>query len=175
MTKWEIQQNTRPRLVSQGFSQKFGEEYDEVFAPVASSVTLRTLLTVAGHKKMIVKHYDVESAYLNGDLSHEIYMKQPEGYHQGPVNLVCKLNKSLYGLKQGANQWNRKLHEILTKCDFKQSKNDLCLYVRKYRNQWMYLSIRVDDIIAAATSNEIIQTFEGSVKGHFKMKDLGSP
>jgi hypothetical protein len=69
----------KARLVAQGFSQKFGEQYDEVFAPVASPVTLRTLLTIAGHKKMIVKHYDIESAYLNGDLKHEVYMKQPEG------------------------------------------------------------------------------------------------
>src|SRR6218665_3620533 len=69
----------KARLVAQGYSQKYGEDYDEAFAPVAKPTTLRTILTIAELKGMIVKHYDVETAYLNGDLSHEVYMKQPEG------------------------------------------------------------------------------------------------
>ena len=105
----------KARLVAQGYSQKYGEDYDEVFAPVAKSTTLRALLTIAGREKMIVNHYDIQSAYLNADVSHEVYMKQPDGYVQGSNNLVCKLNKNLYGLKQGANEWNKKLHDILSK------------------------------------------------------------
>lgn len=164
----------KARLVAQGFSQKFGEQYDEVFAPVASPVTLRTLLTIAGHKKMIVKHYDIEAAYLNGDLSHEVYMKQPEGYNNGASNQVCKLNKSLYGLKQGANEWNKKLHKTLSSQSFEQSKNDPCLYIKRHKGQWMYLSIHVDDIITASSSSEMIKKFEDDMKKHFTMKDLGN-
>src|SRR6218665_859347 len=82
-------------LVAQGYSQKYGEDYDEVFAPVAKPATLRTILTIAGLKCMIVKHYDVETAYLNGDLSHEVYMKQPEGYQEGGHKIVCKLQKKI--------------------------------------------------------------------------------
>ena len=59
----------KARLVAQGYSQKYGEDYDEVFAPVAKSTTLRALLTIAGRKKMIVNHYDIQSAYLNADVA----------------------------------------------------------------------------------------------------------
>src|ERR1700733_16128352 len=65
----------KARLVAQGYSQRFGDDYDEVFAPVAKPQTLRTILTIAGLKEMMVKHYDIETAYLNRDLSHEVYMK----------------------------------------------------------------------------------------------------
>ena len=164
----------KARLVAQGFSQKYGEQYDEVFAPVARPVTFRTLLTIAGHKKMIVKHYDIEAAYLNGDLAHEVYMKQPEGYHQGAENLVCKLNKSLYGLKQGANEWNKRLHDTLSKNGFKQSNNDPCLYTKQHNGEWMYISIHVDDLIVACTDSAMIQKFETDMNREFVMKDVGN-
>jgi len=83
------------------YLQKYGVEYDEVFAPVANETTLRILLTVAGHHKMTVKHYDIRGAFLNGELSHEVY------FHEHGDDLVCKLNKSLCGLTQRANEWNK--------------------------------------------------------------------
>ena len=97
----------KARLVAQGFAQKFGSDYDEVFAPVVRPTTLRLLSTVAGHEKLIVKHYDIQSAYLNGELSQEIYMKQSKGYVTTNDQLVHKLNKNVYGLKQGASEWNK--------------------------------------------------------------------
>src|SRR6218665_1880565 len=86
----------KARLVAQGYSQKYGEDYDEVFAPVAKPTTLRTILTIAGLKGMIVKHYDVETAYLNADLSHKVYMKQPAGYPEGQHKIVCKTQKNVF-------------------------------------------------------------------------------
>ena len=61
---------------------------------------------------MIVKHYDIKTEYLNGNLSHEVYMKQPEEYQVNAEHLVCKLVKNLYGLKQGANEWYKKFNTI---------------------------------------------------------------
>lgn len=85
----------KARLVAQGFSQKYGIDYDEVFAPVVKQTTIRTLLAVAGKQQMSVRHYDVKTAFLNGDLKEDIFMKQPEGYEEpGQENLVCKLRKS---------------------------------------------------------------------------------
>jgi hypothetical protein len=163
----------KARLVAQGFSQKFGEQYDEVFAPVAKPETFRLLLTIAGQRRLCVKHYDIQSAYLNGDLSHEVYMKQPEGYHEGDENLVCKLNKSLYGLKQGAVEWNRKLHDILTRNNFTRSQNDACLYSKRVKNDWMYICIHVDDLIVASTTTTLYRTFEEQMNEILVMKDLG--
>lgn len=110
----------KARLVAQGFSQRYGIDYDEVFAPVVRHETLRILLAVAGERKLIVKHYDVKTAFLYGDLDETIYMKQPEGFENG--NYVCKLNKGLDGLKQSARNWKKNFVSpdrrwIQTKCD----------------------------------------------------------
>ncbi|KAK2574783.1 hypothetical protein KPH14_013025, partial [Odynerus spinipes] len=96
----------KARLVARGFSQKYGTDYDEVFAPVVRQTTFRTLLTIAGKESMIVKHYDAKTAFLNGQLKETIYMTQPEGYEiPGKENMVCRLKKSLYGLRQAAKVW----------------------------------------------------------------------
>jgi len=124
---------------------------------------------------MIIKHYDIEAAYLNGDLSHEVYMRQPEGYHQGASNLVCKLNKSSYGLNQGANEWNKKLNSIFTsELALKTSENDPCLYSKQQDGHWMYVSVHVDDLVVATTSESMIISFEGLMNEVLIMKDLGN-
>ena len=90
----------KARLVAQGFSPKYGEDYDEVFAPVTKQTTLRTLLAIASMKKMFLKHFDVKTAYLYGNLEEELYMKQPVGYEKkGAEKLVCRLRRSIYGMK----------------------------------------------------------------------------
>ena len=119
----------KARLVAKGYSQKFGEDYDATFAPVAKQSTFRTLMTVAAMRTMIVKHHDIKTAFLNGDIEEEIYMSQPEGYlKKGQEHLVCKLNKSLYGLKQSARAWNLKINQVLLNEGFTRSKADPCLY-----------------------------------------------
>lgn len=87
------------RLVAQGFSQKFGIDYNEVFAPVTKQATLRILLSIASKEKFFVKNLDVKTAFLNGEIQETIYMKQPQGSEQeGKEDHVCLLKKSLYGL-----------------------------------------------------------------------------
>ena len=88
------------RLVAQGYSQKYGIDYDETFSPVARFSSIRTLLAFAVEMGMQIHQMDVVTAFLNGNLKEEIYMQQPSGYMQPDKNeLVCKLKKSLYGLK----------------------------------------------------------------------------
>ena len=97
----------KARLVAQGYSQEEGMDYDDTFAPVARYSSIRSLLAIANQLNLEVHQMDVKTAYLNGDLEHEIYMEQPDGYvdkHQ--KDLVCRLRKSLYGLKQSARCWN---------------------------------------------------------------------
>uniref|UniRef100_A0A6V7JMB6 Reverse transcriptase Ty1/copia-type domain-containing protein n=1 Tax=Bracon brevicornis TaxID=1563983 RepID=A0A6V7JMB6_9HYME len=82
----------KARLVAQGFSQKFGTDYNEVFAPVVRHATFRMLLSIAVHRKFVVKHFDAKTAFLNGKLEEEIFMKQPPGFNQtGREEFVCKL------------------------------------------------------------------------------------
>ena len=91
----------KARLVAKGYTQKFGVDYDETFTPVVRFTSIRVLLALAVQKDMLVHQMDVVTAFLNSTLEEEIYMEQPSHYvEKGKEKLVCKLNKSLYGLKQ---------------------------------------------------------------------------
>lgn len=164
----------KARLVAQGFSQKFGTDYDQIFAPVARQTTFRTLLSIASKENLFVRHIDAKSAFLNGELKETIYMKQPPGYEsEENPNFVCHLKKSIYGLKQAANVWNNEIHTFLIKLNFEQSKNDSCLYSRRVMNDWCFLLIYVDDIILFSKSNEAIDNIIKLIASKFDIHDLG--
>lgn len=115
----------KARLVARGYSQQCGVDFDKMFAPVTNQTTLRALLAIASTEGIALKHLDVKTAYLNGNLEEEVFMKQPPGFTEpGRKHLVCRLKKSIYGLKQSARCWNRKLHEALSKMKFKQSESN---------------------------------------------------
>lgn len=161
----------KSRLVALGFTQKYGVDYDEVFAPVARSQTFRTLLAVASHGKMIIKQYDVESAFLNGDLDEEIYLKPPPGHDVG--SKVYKLHKSLYGLKQSARVWYKALDAKFAEIGFTQSKVDPCLHIYSKNGRKCYSIQHVDDILFAATDEAIIDDSVRKLSESFELKDLG--
>lgn len=164
----------KARLVAQGFSQQFGVDYDAVFAPVATQTTLRTLLAVAGKKKMKVRHLDVKSAYLHGQLKEELYMQQPKGFvRRGEEKLVCRLQRSLYGLKQGAKVWNDTIRAILEEIGFQQSRADPCLFNKSVSGRLVYLLIYVDDIIVASEVEEEIDQIECQLKKKVELSSLG--
>lgn len=143
----------KARLVAKGYTQKFGEDYDLVFAPVVKQTTFRILMSIASKYKLFVRHFDVKTAFLNGSLDEEIYMQQPPGYEEeGKVKMVCHLKRSIYGLKQAARSWNEAINEALIVFGFKRSKNDHCLYYLKMHDgNYCILLIYVDDIRSGAT------------------------
>ncbi|KAG5673869.1 hypothetical protein PVAND_003879 [Polypedilum vanderplanki] len=162
----------KARLVAQGYSQKYGEDYDEVFAPVTRSSTFRLLLAVSGRRKYYVKQFDIKTAFLNGELKEEIYLKQPPGYEIN--NQVLRLKKSLYGLKQAARVWNQTIHQVLIQDGFIQSQADMCFYIKNLDNKSCYLIIHVDDILIAGSDLEIISQTQATLSKHFQVKDLGT-
>ena len=96
----------KARLVVKGFQQKHGIDYTEVFTPVVKITTIRLVLSMVASEDLILQQLDVKTAFLHGDLDEELYMVQPEGYlSQGNEHLVCRLKKSLYGLKQATRKW----------------------------------------------------------------------
>jgi hypothetical protein len=103
----------KARFVARGFTQTFGVDYNETFAPVAKFVSICCILALAAIENMEIHQMDVKTAFLNGDLEEEIYMEQPKGFTQEGEHLVCKLHKSLYGLKQSPRAWNQKLDVFL--------------------------------------------------------------
>jgi len=162
----------KARLVAQGFSQKYGEDYDEVFAPVARTTTFRILMSIAGINSYHVKHFDIKTAFLYGEIEEEIYMKQPPEYTSN--NLVCKLNKSLYGLKQAARAWNKVFHEALSDFGFKQNDIDKCLYSCIANDRVCYLIIHVDDLLVVSNDLTLISKLQNHLTERFELKDLGN-
>lgn len=164
----------KARLVARGFSQRIGVDYDAVFAPVATLTTFRVLLAAAGHNNMVVRHIDVESAYLHGRLQEVIYMQQPKGFiEKGKEHLVCRLQRSLYGLKQAARVWNTTISGILTALGFKQSRSDPCLFSKKLPTGRMFLIIYVDDMLVASTSEKHITDLEKELSKKLSLTSLG--
>ncbi len=109
----------KARLVAQGFSQQPGVDYEETYAPVARFNTIRMMVALVASTGQLLHQVDVETAFLHGCLKEEVYMKQPPGYKSKSQPLaVCRLKKSLYGLKQSPRAWNTVLHEHLLKTGF---------------------------------------------------------
>jgi hypothetical protein len=162
----------KARLVAQGFKQKEGIDYDEVFAPVARTTSLRLLLSIAGIKKYIVTHIDVKSAFLNGKLDEVIYMKQPPGFENG--NFVLKLNKSLYGLKQAAHIWNNELNKVLTELGFVSCMDDPCLYKYEKNSNICYILVHVDDMMIVANDSKINKFVTNKIATKFEITKLGN-
>ncbi|XP_078241937.1 uncharacterized protein LOC144586859 [Pogona vitticeps] len=124
----------KARLVAQGFTQKKFIHYDEVFSPTVRSETLRTTLAFAVSKNYVIYHYDITTAYLNADLKEELYMAKAPGFEGTKPELVYRLNKAIYGLKQSAKNWNDCLHQVLMKLGYKNGLADPCLYTKKVGN-----------------------------------------
>lgn len=164
----------KARIVAQGFTQTHGVDYEEVFAPVTRHATLRALLTLAAKKNLVLKHLDVRTAYLYGDINEELYMKQPPGYvTQGEEEFVCRLRRSIYGLKQSARCWNEKLTEVLKKIGFEASAADPCLFVATVTQKKVFLIVYVDDLILGCESDEVITYVHEQLKKSFDIECLG--
>lgn len=167
-------QRYKARLVAQGFSQKFGTDYDEVFAPVAKQVTFKILLAVASAKRMKVKHLDVKTAFLYGTLEEPIYMKQPQGFvAEGQEEKVCLLRRSIYGLKQAGRIWNQLFNKVLIDAKYVQSTNDPCFFTLVIGENVCYVLVHVDDIIAASGDDDMLVNLEKILKSKFEVNNLG--
>ncbi|HBK83011.1 MAG TPA: hypothetical protein DDZ41_05345, partial [Flavobacterium sp.] len=178
-TKWvfKVKQNEKgeverykARLVAKGYGQRYGIEYTETYSPVVRYVSIRYLIALAVQKGYNIHQMDVTTAFLQGDIEEEIFMEQPEGYHDGS-NKVCRLNRSIYGLKQAGRQWNLKLDSRLKTYGLNKSKCDPCIY---YSNdQSIIIAIYVDDFLIFHNNQDKLSQLKKFLSENFQMKDLG--
>src|SRR5260221_4705057 len=144
----------------------------EQITPTFHPATLHIITALAAVEDLEFRSVDITSAFTNGDLEEEIYMKQPEGFHIGSSTKVCRLCKSLYGLKQSAHQWNKILHSVLTEMGFSRIESDCSVYV--YCNEVrIIVAIYIDDINLAFKSTSAIDKYVQLLYQHFKCRDLG--
>ena len=109
----------KARLMAKGFTQKEGIDYKDTFSPVSKKDSLRIIMALVAHFDLELHQMDVKTAFLNGNLDEDIYMEQPEGFtKKGNEHLVCKLKKSIYGLKQASRQWYIKFNNTITSFGF---------------------------------------------------------
>jgi Reverse transcriptase (RNA-dependent DNA polymerase) len=164
----------KARLVAKGYTQTHGIDYQETFAPVAKMNTVRILFSIAVNQNWTLYQLDVKNVFLQGNLDEEVYMALPPGHNkEGDATTVCKLNKSIYGLKQSPRTWYGKLSSYLISCDFKVSSADHSLFSKRDENYVIIILVYVDDIIITGNSLEEIKRVKIQLKKNFDIKDLG--
>ncbi len=159
----------RARLVVRGFTQQFGTDYDETFSPVVKLPSVRMVLAIAVAEHMKMEQFDVKTAFLHGELKEEIFMRQPKGFEDG-TGRVCKLKKSLYGLKQASRCWNQKFSKFLEKFDFRTSTADNCVFISGPDKRKIILAIWVDDGLVVAHKIEDINRLINFMQKKFEIK-----
>ncbi|KAJ9685151.1 hypothetical protein PVL29_017257 [Vitis rotundifolia] len=162
------------RLVAKGFTQKEGIDYTETFSPVSKKDSLRIILALVAHFDLELQQMDVKTAFLNGELEEEVYMKQPEGFPSSDgEQLVCKLKKSIYGLKQASRQWYLKFHNIISSFGFVENVMDQCIYLKVSGSKVCFLVLYVDDILLATNDKGLLHEVKQFLSKNFDMKDMG--
>ena len=164
----------KTRLVARGFEQKDDVDFFDIFAPVVRWETIRILIALATHLNWPIHQLDVLTAFLNGILAEEVYMHQPLGFiRRGAEHLVCKLHKSLYGLRQSPRAWYPRLHTTLLAWQLTQSHSDPNLYFAHISNNTIVLLVYVDDILIIGSNFRLITQLKEHLQCTFQTNDLG--
>lgn len=164
----------KARLVAQGFCQKEGIDFEETFAPISRLEAIRILLAYAASKGFKLYQMDVKSAFLNGYIEEEVYVRQPPDFENPKhPDHVYKLHKALYGLKQAPRAWYARLKSFLPGKGFTMGSVDKTLFLLKQGKDTLIVQIYVDDIIFGGSSHALVAKFSDLMSREFEMSMMG--
>ncbi|GJR74742.1 putative ribonuclease H-like domain-containing protein [Tanacetum coccineum] len=164
----------KARLVTQGYTQEEGIDYDKVFAPIARIEAIRLFLAYASFKDFMVYQMDVKSSFLYGKIEEEVYVCQPLEFEDPDFpDRVYKVEKALYGLHQAHKAWYETLSTYLLDNEFQRGKIDKNLFIKRYKGNILLVQVYVDDIIFGSTKKELCNAFEKLMHEKFQMSSMG--
>ena len=164
----------KAKLVAKGFNQREGIDYTETFSPVSKKDSLWIIMALVAYFDFDLHPMDVKTTFLNGNLEGEVYMKQSAGFSSSEgEHLVCKLKKSIYGLKQASRQWYLKFHEVIASFGFEENIMDQCIYQKVSGSKICFLVLYVDDILLATNDKSLLYEVKQFLSKSFDMKDMG--
>jgi transposase InsO family protein len=165
----------KARLVAKGYSQQYGVDYAEMFAPVARLDTIRMVLSFAAQQSWLIYQLDVKSAFLHGELNEEVFVDQPPGYEQkGEETKVYRLKKALYGLKQAPRAWYSRIESYFSKEGFTKCPYEHTLFIKTtVGGKILIICLYVDDLIFTGNDEVMFDQFKKSMMAEFDMTDLG--
>ena len=149
----------KSRLIAKCFKQTHGIDYDETFSPVVMLKSIRILLSIIAYYDYEIWKMDAKTAFINGNLLEDVYMTQPEGFVDPKYpNRVCKLHRSIYGLKQASRSCNLCFDEAVKEFGFMKNEDEPCLYKKVSRSAIVFLVLYVDDILLIGNDIPTLQS-----------------
>jgi hypothetical protein len=163
----------KARFVARGFSQKEGIDYEETFGPVARYTSIITIIALATKMKWKLHQMDVKTTFLHGVIEEEVYIEQPQRFEVEDIKThVCKLKKSLYGLKKAPRAWYGRIDIFPTSFGFTKSKDDSNLYLKVMNDESIIWLLYVDDLFLTG-EEKIITYCKKNIVAEFEMRYLG--
>jgi hypothetical protein len=164
----------KSRLVAQGYSQVEGLDFGETFSPIAYLEAIRILLAFAASKGFKLYQMDMKSAFLNGVIQEEVYVKHPLGFESLKYpDRVYKLSKALYRLKQVPRAWYARIKMFLLEHGYVMGSVDKTLFTLNYGTGFLLVQIYVDDIIFGVSSHTLMSRFQEMMESEFQMSMMG--
>ena len=161
-------------MVARGFSQRFGIDFEETFAPTLSYKTFRVLCALAVARSFFIHQLDIKTAFLYADIDRDgIYIRPPPGVTRTKPGRVWKLNKGLYGLKQSPRLWHNKISESLSKEGFTKLCRDPSCYSRGTGSSQVIICLFVDDILLFSEQRHQINEVKDKLVQEYKLSDVG--
>ncbi|QRW15624.1 Gag-Pol polyprotein/retrotransposon [Rhizoctonia solani] len=163
------------RLVTKGFSQRPGIDFEDTSSPVANSDSTRALLAKGTSKNYNIIQLNIKTAFLHGKIKEEIYMEQPKGFEDNPVKYVWRLEKALYGLKQAARAFYSRLRKVLEQIGFTRCNSNHAVFHRQNKNNIAFIVAHVDDMLLIGKPCTFLEEIKSEMAKVFELVNLGEP